>query len=101
MFGLPGLSVAIRSRPDVEVSGVRELLRRAIENVLRNAIRYSSEHSQVIVEAALDTKLVTLSIRDHGPGVPAELLTRIFDPFFRGEENGSASGSGSGRLCCS
>ena len=61
----------------------RELIRRAIENVLRNAIRFSPEGNGVEVELRGAARSVSVSIRDRGPGVPAESLERIFEPFFR------------------
>lgn len=85
--------IALHDRPGTEVYGNRELLRRAFENVLRNGIRYSPEQGIVDVRSTTDAKNVEIAIRDHGPGVPDDLLKRIFDPFFRGEE---AGGGGSG-----
>lgn len=78
------------------VRGNPELLRRAIENVLRNAIRYSPEKSPIeltINEMPGDANIV---IRDFGPGVPGGALKRIFDPFFRVEEARNTNGGGSG-----
>ncbi|HEY2120325.1 MAG TPA: ATP-binding protein [Candidatus Acidoferrum sp.] len=69
-----------------EVLGDPELLRRAIENVLRNAIRYSPQQSSVVVTLSETAGHTTITVRDHGPGVPEELLTNIFEPFFRVEE---------------
>src|ERR1700677_4913543 len=76
--------------------GDSELLRRAVSNVLRNAIRYSPSHSTVevtLLETA-DTSIV--EIRDHGPGVSEELLSQIFKPFFRVEEARDTSSGGVG-----
>ena len=64
----------------------RELLRRAIENVLRNAVRYSPDTSPIDVIASRDAKGITISIRDRGPGVPENTLDRIFAPFYRIDE---------------
>jgi signal transduction histidine kinase len=69
-----------------EVAGDRELLRRAVENVLRNAIRYSPEHVDIDVTLAENSHSATIAVRDYGPGVPTESLSQIFDPFFRVEE---------------
>jgi len=65
------------------VRGDRELLYRAIENVLRNAVRFSPDggHIDVIAQAATGQKRIT--VRDHGPGIPEPLLERVFEPFFR------------------
>ena len=73
-----------------------ELLRRAVENVLRNGIRYSPDHSTIDVSVAEDIRTATIAIRDYGPGVPEHALTQIFDPFFRVEEARNAMGGGSG-----
>lgn len=64
----------------------RELVRRALENVLRNAIRFSPECACVDVELCDAPRIVTITIRDYGPGVPEDALDRLFDPFFRVEE---------------
>ena len=67
--------------------GFEELLRRAIENVVRNAIRYTPPGSAV--EASLSVAQnngsteATIQVRDHGPGVPEEELDRLFQPFYR------------------
>jgi signal transduction histidine kinase len=79
-------SIQVEGQLCGEVSGDPELLRRAVENVLRNAIRYSPEHSVVDVTLTEGPCGVTVTVRDYGPGVPTEMLTQIFDPFFRVEE---------------
>lgn len=80
----------------VQVIGSRELLRRAVENVVRNAIRYSPEGAPIEIALSHDTQNVSIGVRDRGPGVPNETLTRIFDPFFRVEEARNKTGGGSG-----
>lgn len=79
-----------------EVLGNRELLRRAIENVLRNGIRYSPQHSAIRVTATETEREAAITVRDFGPGVPGDMLLRIFDPFFRVEEARDTNGGGSG-----
>jgi signal transduction histidine kinase len=74
----------------------RELLRRAVENVLRNAIRYSPRDSTIHVTISETDHKALIEVRDYGPGVAPEFLGRIFDPFFRAEEARSANGGGSG-----
>lgn len=74
----------------------RELLRRAIENVIRNAIRYSPQNSVVDVVALSQQSQFTLEIRDQGPGVPEAMLSRIFEPFFRVDESRDSSTGGIG-----
>jgi signal transduction histidine kinase len=88
----------VEGRLSGEVSGNRELLRRAVENVLRNAIHYSPEHGSVDVWLAENQHGATITIRDYGPGVPSEALLLIFEPFFRVAEarDGDSGGIGLG-----
>ena len=61
----------------------RELLRRAVENVLRNAIRYAPEGTPIETKLESARSLAMITVRDYGPGVPEDLLPKIFTPFFR------------------
>ncbi len=79
-----------------EILGSREMLRRAVENVLRNAVRYAPVSSAVEVSIAQTDSQAVIVVRDHGPGVPDEALARIFDPFYRVEEARDKNGGGSG-----
>jgi len=91
-----GCRIAVNGRLASEVLGNRELLRRAVENVLRNAIRYAPEDSTIDVSVTEDSRNAIIAIRDYGPGVPEDALERIFDSFFRVEEARVAMGGGSG-----
>jgi len=90
--------VLLRARLDLPrtLPGDHELLRRCVENVLRNAIRYAPENTEVTVEADGTEHAVHLSVRDCGPGVPEQMLERIFDPFFRVEQSRDAAQGGVG-----
>ncbi len=78
------------------VAGSVELLRSAVENVIRNAVRYTPEGSAV--EVALQWRLDTavLTVRDHGPGVPEAELAHIFEPFYRVSEARERTSGGVG-----
>jgi two-component system sensor histidine kinase CpxA len=67
-----------------------------VENVVRNAIRYTE--SNTAVEVALRVRLGTavLTVRDHGPGVPDADLQHIFEPFYRVSEARERSSGGVG-----
>jgi signal transduction histidine kinase len=80
----------------VTISGDAELLRRASENVIRNAIRYAPPETSVDVKLTRDSSAVHISVRDYGPGVPEEALSRIFDPFFRVEQDRNRTSGGVG-----
>jgi two-component system sensor histidine kinase CpxA len=75
----------------------RELLSSAIENVLRNAVRYSPDGApvDVSIERAEDAGL-SIVVRDRGPGVPADALERIFEPFYRVAESRDRDTGGEG-----
>ncbi len=82
--------------PQITVSGDPELLRRAIENIIRNAIRYSPAGTPVDIALGDSGATARISVRDRGPGVPPELLGRIFDPFYRVDPDRSRTGGGVG-----
>ncbi|KAF1020571.1 MAG: Sensor histidine kinase CpxA [Paracidovorax wautersii] len=74
-----------------------ELICRAFENVIRNAVKYSPLGGAVEVRAFVDEQqTLRLSVADRGPGVPAELLAQIFEPFFRVGGANSVGGTGLG-----
>ena len=75
-----------------------ELLHRAFENVIRNAVKYTRENTTVEVKierrAAPDRLIVTVA--DRGPGIPESDLQAVFEPFFRGETGVATAGFGLG-----
>jgi len=73
-----------------------ELMRRAIENVVRNAVRFTPKGTEVVVSTEQDRDRLHIRVRDYGPGVPPEMLDRIFLPFFRVDSSRNASGGGVG-----
>ena len=76
--------------------GDPELIRRAIDNVVRNAIRYAPPHTAVDVRITEGKSDTVLSVRDVGPGVPEALLPRLTDPFFRVDAARDANTGGVG-----
>jgi signal transduction histidine kinase len=88
--------IEVRGSAERALWGDRQLLRRAVANVLRNAIRYSPTRSVIEVTLEEDADSATIGIRDHGPGVPEEFLAQIFKPFFRVEESREAKSGGVG-----
>ena len=79
---LRSIQLQLNALPGLSVEGDRELLFRAVENVLRNAVRFSPNGALVEVTAERAADQAVIRIRDHGPGVPQEALARIFEPFF-------------------
>ncbi len=91
-----GSRLTLGGERSIIVTGDRELLRRACENVLRNAIRHAPPGSAVEIELARHEGRAEVVVRDHGPGVPREALHEIFEPFFRVEGHRDRSSGGVG-----
>ena len=91
-----GCGIAYACSRNIPLRGDPELIRRAIENVLRNSIRYAPESSVVKVQAETDGGSAQVQIADSGPGVPEEEITRIFHPFYRVDDSRTASTGGVG-----
>lgn len=87
--------VCVGSAPEL-ICGEPEHLNRAVGNVLRNAVRHSPEGAELEVGLRQEAGWSTVTVRDHGPGVPKEMLERIFDPFFQVDPARSASAGGLG-----
>ncbi len=81
----------------VMVNGNADLLRRAIENIVRNALFYTSEGTRVeITVERRATGHVSVTVVDHGPGVPDRALPHLFEPFYRVDEARARDTGGSG-----
>ncbi len=65
------------------VQGSGEILKSAIENIIRNAIRHTPPEGKIEVTTSLDKNQLLVSIRDYGEGVPDFELDKIFQPFYR------------------
>jgi len=92
--------VALHGAQDCITVGSSDLLRSAVENVIRNAIRYTAQQTEVEVRLRCDTSGAasegTILVRDHGPGVPESSLEDLFRPFFRLDESRERSTGGVG-----
>ena len=92
----PNLPIDVRVEPALVVEADEALLSRALDNLLDNARKYANG-SPVDVTARREGQEAIISVRDHGPGIPANDLPRVFEPFFRGEgAPGLAAGFGLG-----
>ncbi len=79
-----------------EVTGNRALLRQAVSNLVENAVKYSPDGSKVQLIARREEDFVILEVTDQGPGIPRELLERVFEPFFRVDDARSRQQGGAG-----
>jgi two-component system sensor histidine kinase CpxA len=88
-------SVVATEAAPCTVTGFEELLRSAIENVVRNAIRHTCEGTSVGISLETTGSQAIIRVRDHGPGVPEIMLPEIFLPFRRfAAGNGEGAGLG-------
>jgi two-component system sensor histidine kinase CpxA len=88
--------VRLEGSAQASVNGSRDLLRSAIENVLRNAVRYSPPDASVDVAVTRPEQQLVILIQDRGPGVPDKDLERIFEPFYRVAESRDRATGGEG-----
>jgi len=92
-------TVQVEHRRDCLVEGAPDLLRSAVENVVRNAVRHTADGTTVEVSMDRvhgDQPRVVIEVRDHGPGVSDDVLERLFVPFYRGANGATESLDGSG-----
>jgi two-component system sensor histidine kinase CpxA len=93
-----GCELKYERREPVTVAGDPELLGRAVENVIRNAIRYAPRETAVEISLARNNGKAVVGVRDQGSGVPEEALPRLFDAFYRveGDRDRASGGIGLG-----
>ena len=75
--------LALQSVDKLLVRGRSELLHRAVENVVRNAVKYTARATEVEVELYMAGARAALVVSDRGPGIPPGELERVFEPFYR------------------
>ncbi|MBS0856346.1 MULTISPECIES: ATP-binding protein [unclassified Tatumella] len=90
------IHVSYDENADFMVQGNAEMVRRCIENVLRNALRFSSAGQSIDIILQAEQEWLTIVIRDQGPGVEPDKLSSIFDPFVRVASAQSGKGYGLG-----
>ena len=92
--------VKIVASRKIMVNGSEEMLHRAVENVVRNAIRYTDESTAVEVSLLAQEKegqrVAIIRVRDQGPGVPEVALSQMFKPFYRVEDDRGRITGGTG-----
>ena len=91
----PQQQLQIDLDPRARLQGWPDMLERALDNLLRNALRFSPADQPVLISVQSQGQNVTLSVRDHGPGVASEYLEQLGKPFFRAPgQSGSGHGLG-------
>lgn len=90
----PEQQLEITCTAPVHLHSVKALLQRALDNLLRNAVRFNPAHEPIQLEVSATTDTLCISIRDQGPGVATELLDKITQPFTRAAQQSPGYGLG-------
>ncbi len=75
--------IAVSVEPNLSLQGWPDMIERATDNLLRNALRFNPAGKPIDIQAKRVGDRLQLSVRDHGPGVAAEHLTQLGEPFYR------------------
>lgn len=96
------ITLSCKSERELPIRADEPLLRRMLLNLLDNAIKYTPEGGLVSVRCTEENGLYRLTVEDSGPGIPAEMQSRIFERFFRADvarsrsDNNGSGGAGLG-----
>jgi signal transduction histidine kinase len=91
------LHLAADGEADLEIEGDPELLRTMLENLVRNALRFSPSGEPVDLRVTCTKDRASIRVRDRGPGIPREHMERVFDRFYQiAEVQSGPRGSGLG-----
>ena len=79
----PDQQIRVEAEPSLQLKGWPTMIERALDNLLRNAQRFNPSGRPIEVLARHQGERIVLSVRDHGPGVDAEHLAQLGEPFYR------------------
>ena len=79
--------VQLKLSGEAEISGDRLMLRRALSNLLSNAIRYTPSGEDVVIDIKGDLQGTTVSVLNTGPTIDEQMIPRLFDRFFRADKS--------------
>ncbi|AGI25266.1 sensor histidine kinase [Pseudomonas sp. MT3] len=85
----PDQQVRLDVAPELTLDGWPDMLERALDNLLRNALRFNPVEQPLEVRAETDGERLHIGVRDHGPGASEEHLAHLGEPFFRAPNQGS------------
>ncbi len=92
----PTRDISLTSSGRVIVNGDDTRLRQAVGNLVRNAIVHTPAQTPIDVALSTEDSFARLLVADHGPGLPAEDVDRIFEPFYRADPSRSRDSGGAG-----
>ncbi len=88
--------VILQQPENTLLNGQPELVFRAVENILRNAIRYTPDNGQIFLTVTTHKEVIVIRVEDEGEGVPEESLKHLFEPFYRVEASRNQQSGGYG-----
>ena len=94
-----GITLVLDPAPAV-CPGDAGRLAQVVTNLLTNAIQYNHPRGEVYVTTRLENQIAVLTVRDTGPGIPAEDLPRVFERFYRSDKSRTTGGNGLGLSIC-
>jgi two-component system sensor histidine kinase CpxA len=90
------VTIDLKTQANCDLLADSKLLTSAISNVVNNAVKYSPNDQVVTVELSQENEQIMLSVSDLGPGVPNEMINKLFTPFFRVADGRERSSGGTG-----
>ncbi len=92
----PDWPIELRIDPGVEVVGDEQRLRQAVGNLLANTRAHTPRGTRTTVTVAMRAGMAMVEVADDGPGIPDEVMGRVFERFFRADPSRSRASGGSG-----
>ncbi|HYI14775.1 MAG TPA: HAMP domain-containing sensor histidine kinase [Thermomicrobiales bacterium] len=92
----PDREIVVDEIPDVAISANRDAIKQTLLILLDNAIKHTPTGTPVGVAASATATEASVSVRDQGPGIPAEAAPQLFERFYRGADQRSGAGVGLG-----
>jgi len=89
------MTVELTSEREVSVNGIPEIIERAINNLIHNAIKFSPSESKILLTITSDSQIAQVLIKDEGPGISENDQSRIFERFYQSDSSRN-QGSGLG-----
>ncbi len=95
-WGTKGIIPILLPDEEISISGNEELLKQVWINLLDNAIKFSPEGREIVVNIEPHTSLITVHITNEGDEIPEDARDKIFNKFYQADESRSGDGSGVG-----
>jgi two-component system sensor histidine kinase CpxA len=90
------VKISLEAKQQHSLFADEKLLVSAVSNVINNAVKYTPKNTDITVSLSSNQQKITLVVTDQGEGVPAEMLSQLFMPFFRVADGRERSSGGTG-----